>query len=123
MALRLHPVPEAIAAAVCTFGSPANGSGNGNGGSLRGAVECVAALMGHGVPVARVELLDELSIEVRQRRETRATCGVLLVARGVGHVPCRQACLPAARRALQGFLSTGVCLSANSSAHCQGPTT
>lgn len=63
VALRLHPVPEAIAAAVCTFGSPANGSGNGNGGSLRGAVECVAALMGHGVPVARVELLDELSIE------------------------------------------------------------
>ncbi len=75
VALRLHPVPEAIAAAVCTFGGPANGNGNGSGsgGSLRGAVECVAALMGHGVPVARVELLDELSIEVRQRRDVRDT--------------------------------------------------
>ncbi|PNW77399.1 hypothetical protein CHLRE_10g434900v5 [Chlamydomonas reinhardtii] len=69
VALRLHPVPEAVAAAVVTFPPPAPGGGGGGdgsgggGGGLRGAVECVAALMACGVPVARVELLDELSIQ------------------------------------------------------------
>ena len=73
VALRLHPVPEAVAAAVVTFPPPAPGGGGGGdgsgggGGGLRGAVECVAALMACGVPVARVELLDELSIQVSRR--------------------------------------------------------
>ncbi|KAG2448745.1 hypothetical protein HYH02_006099 [Chlamydomonas schloesseri] len=82
VALRLHPVPEAVAAAVVTFppqqaaaaaaaaaagsADSAAGAGAGAGGAvggLRGAVECVVALMACGVPVARVELLDELSIQ------------------------------------------------------------
>ncbi|EFJ44300.1 hypothetical protein VOLCADRAFT_95448 [Volvox carteri f. nagariensis] len=58
VALRLHPVPEAVAAAVVTFPET-----HGSVGGLRGAVECVVAVMGCGVPVARVELLDELSIQ------------------------------------------------------------
>ncbi|GIL97048.1 hypothetical protein Vretimale_2756 [Volvox reticuliferus] len=70
VALRLHPVPEAVAAAVVTFPSQADAGGKGGGsnsggggGGLRGAVECVVAVMGCGVPLARVELLDELSIQ------------------------------------------------------------
>ncbi|KAG2432981.1 hypothetical protein HXX76_008709 [Chlamydomonas incerta] len=73
VALRLHPVPEAVAAAVVTFPPPpadagaGGGAGGGAAGGLRGAVECVVALMACGVPVARVELLDELSIQAVNR--------------------------------------------------------
>lgn len=55
VALRLHPIPEAIAAAVCGFGE------------LADAVECVVALMQSGTPVARVELLDEVQIAAASR--------------------------------------------------------
>ncbi|GFR45655.1 hypothetical protein Agub_g7066 [Astrephomene gubernaculifera] len=74
VSLRLHPLPEKVAAAVVTFPEPgdtgsttnnsegAASSGGGSAGGLRGAVECVVALMGCGVPLARVELLDEMSM-------------------------------------------------------------
>ena len=48
--LRLHPVPEAISAAVCPFGS------------FAGAVATAIAAIQAGIPVARLELLDEVMI-------------------------------------------------------------
>eukprot|EP00884_Botryococcus_braunii_P021937 jgi/Botrbrau1/8427/Bobra.0237s0046.2 len=51
VALRLFPVPEAISAAVCSFAS------------MKGAVDAVVAIMQCGVPVARIELLDELTLQ------------------------------------------------------------
>ena len=48
--LRVHGIPEAMSAAVCTFED------------LRGAVETVIETIQLGVPVARIELLDELMI-------------------------------------------------------------
>ncbi len=49
--LRLFGVPEAIAAAVCQFES------------LEGAVGAVIVAMQHGIPVARIELLDDVQME------------------------------------------------------------
>lgn len=48
--LRLHPVPDAIAAAVCSFAS------------VEAAVDAVVALLQSGVPLARIELLDDVTI-------------------------------------------------------------
>ena len=48
--LRLYGVPEAISAAVCQFGD------------LRSAVQTVIMAMQHGIPVARIELLDEVQM-------------------------------------------------------------
>jgi len=48
--LRLHPVPEAISAAVCPFDS------------FDGAVDTAISVIQHGIPVARIELLDDVMI-------------------------------------------------------------
>jgi D-lactate dehydrogenase (cytochrome) len=48
--LRLYGVPEAISAAVCQFAD------------LEGAVNTVIGAMQQGIPVARIELLDELQM-------------------------------------------------------------
>jgi D-lactate dehydrogenase (cytochrome) len=48
--LRLHPQPEAIAAAVCAFPS------------IGQAVQAVIATIQLGVPIARIELLDEVQM-------------------------------------------------------------
>lgn len=45
--LRLHPIPEAISSAVCSFET------------LEGAVDTVVQTLQSGVPVARVEILDD----------------------------------------------------------------
>jgi len=46
--LRLHPIPEAVSAAVCSFET------------IQGAVDTVIATIQLGVPVARIELLDDV---------------------------------------------------------------
>ena len=48
--LRLHGIPEAQSAAVCQFDS------------LAGAVETVITILGAGIPVARMELLDDVQM-------------------------------------------------------------
>jgi D-lactate dehydrogenase (cytochrome) len=53
--LRLHGLPEAISAAVCHFET------------MEGAVGAVTATMQLGIPVARIELLDELQVDAVNR--------------------------------------------------------
>ncbi|HVC59640.1 MAG TPA: FAD-linked oxidase C-terminal domain-containing protein [Acetobacteraceae bacterium] len=48
--LRLHGIPEAMSSATCQFST------------LRDAVETVIAIMQTGIPVARMELLDEVQV-------------------------------------------------------------
>ncbi len=48
--VRLFGIPEAMSAAVCQFAS------------LRGAIETVIAVLQSGIPVARIELLDEVQM-------------------------------------------------------------
>ncbi|MEJ1975348.1 MAG: FAD-linked oxidase C-terminal domain-containing protein [Acetobacteraceae bacterium] len=48
--LRLHGIPEAQSAAICQFDS------------LEGAVETVIAVLAAGIPVARMELLDDVQM-------------------------------------------------------------
>src|SRR5260221_7753841 len=55
VALRLHPLPEAVSAAVCAFAS------------IEGAVETVIATIQLGVPVARIELLDDVQMDAVNR--------------------------------------------------------
>jgi D-lactate dehydrogenase (cytochrome) len=50
LTVRLHPIPESISSAVCAFPD------------ARSAVEAVIATVQHGIPVARVEFLDEVAI-------------------------------------------------------------
>ena len=49
--MRLYGVPEAISAGICQFDTP------------RGAVQTVILAMQHGIPVARIELLDDVQME------------------------------------------------------------
>jgi D-lactate dehydrogenase (cytochrome) len=53
--VRLHPIPEAVAAAVCAFET------------IKGAVDTVIATIQLGVPVARIELLDEAQVDAVNR--------------------------------------------------------
>ena len=55
LTLRLHPVPEAVAAAVCAFDT------------MAGAVETVIATIQLGLRVARIELLDERQLDAINR--------------------------------------------------------
>jgi D-lactate dehydrogenase (cytochrome) len=57
LTLRLHPVPPAIAAALCTFPSVA------------AAVQCAVSIGQYAIPVARIELADELQIEAINRHD------------------------------------------------------
>jgi len=54
--LRVQPLPEAASAAVCSFPS------------VHEAVECVIATIQSGIPVARIELLDEVQMDATMRR-------------------------------------------------------
>ncbi len=50
LTIRLHPIPEAVSVAFCPFPTVAN------------AVEAVIEAVQYGIPVARVEFLDEVAI-------------------------------------------------------------
>jgi D-lactate dehydrogenase (cytochrome) len=54
--LRIYPTPEAISSAVCSFAS------------LDDAVSCVIRAIQLGVPVARIELLDDVQMDAVNRR-------------------------------------------------------
>ncbi|MGH9310115.1 MAG: FAD-binding oxidoreductase [Vicinamibacterales bacterium] len=58
--LRLHPVPEAVSAAIGSFDS------------MQGAVDTVIATIQLGVPVARIELLDEVQMDAINRHSKMA---------------------------------------------------
>lgn len=49
--VRLHPIPETIASAICTFDT------------MAGAVQTVVETMQSAIPVARIEFLDEVAVE------------------------------------------------------------
>jgi D-lactate dehydrogenase (cytochrome) len=53
--LRLQPTPEAMTAAVCAFPS------------LDAAVQCVIEVLANGIPIARIELLDEVQMDAVNR--------------------------------------------------------
>jgi D-lactate dehydrogenase (cytochrome) len=53
--VRLYPIPEKIASAVCRFET------------VRGAVQTVVQTLQSGIPVARIEFLDEVAIEAANR--------------------------------------------------------
>ena len=53
--VRLHPLPEAVSAAVCAFDS------------IDGAVNTVIATIQLGIPVARIELLDDVQMDAINR--------------------------------------------------------
>jgi D-lactate dehydrogenase (cytochrome) len=65
--LRLHPVPEAVSAAVCAFES------------MQGAVETVIGTIQSGVPVARIELVDEVQMDaINRHSKTSYACAPTL---------------------------------------------
>ncbi|MGI9316387.1 MAG: FAD-binding oxidoreductase [bacterium] len=49
--LKVYPIPEAISSAVCTFEN------------IEGAVDSVIQIIQYGIPIARVELLDDLTMK------------------------------------------------------------
>jgi D-lactate dehydrogenase (cytochrome) len=53
--LRLQPTPESMTAAACAFET------------LEGAVDCVIEVLAHAIPVARIELLDDVQIDAVNR--------------------------------------------------------
>lgn len=53
--LKIYPLPEAISAATCVFSS------------VSSAVQAVIAIIQYGIPIARVELVDETAIEAINR--------------------------------------------------------
>jgi D-lactate dehydrogenase (cytochrome) len=53
--VRLHPLPEAVSAATCAFAS------------IQGAVETVIGTIQLGIPVARIELLDDVQMDAVNR--------------------------------------------------------
>lgn len=53
--LRLRPTPEAMSAAVGSFAT------------LEAAVDCVIAVLQYGIPIARIELLDEMTMDAVER--------------------------------------------------------
>ena len=53
--VRLHPIPEAVSAGVCAFGS------------IQGAVDTVIRTIQLGIPVARLELLDAVQLDAINR--------------------------------------------------------
>jgi D-lactate dehydrogenase (cytochrome) len=61
--VRLHPIPEAVSAAVCAFSS------------IEGAIDTVIAIVQLGIPVARIELLDEVQMDA-VNRHSNTGCAV-----------------------------------------------
>ncbi|MBI1906072.1 MAG: FAD-binding protein [Rhodocyclales bacterium] len=55
MTVRLHPLPEAVSGAVCAFAD------------IDSAVHCVIQTIQLGIPVARIELLDTLTVQAINR--------------------------------------------------------
>jgi D-lactate dehydrogenase (cytochrome) len=53
--LRIHPTPESMTAAACAFDT------------LDGAVACVIEVLAHAIPVARIELLDDVQLDAVNR--------------------------------------------------------
>ncbi len=53
--VRLHPIPESVSAAVCSFET------------IKGAVDTVIATIQLGLPVARIELLDAAQVDAVNR--------------------------------------------------------
>jgi len=53
--VRLYGLPEAMSSAICAFGT------------IEGAVDTVIATIQSGVPIARIELLDEVQIDAVNR--------------------------------------------------------
>ncbi|XP_069757319.1 probable D-lactate dehydrogenase, mitochondrial isoform X2 [Narcine bancroftii] len=49
--LRLHGMPEAMVSAVCTFPT------------VKAAVDCTVQVMQHGIPIARIEFLDDVMMD------------------------------------------------------------
>ncbi len=55
LTVRLYPLPEAVSSAVCAFAT------------VKGAVDCVIQMIQHGISLARVELLDALTLKAVNR--------------------------------------------------------
>jgi D-lactate dehydrogenase (cytochrome) len=56
--VRLHPLPEAISSAVCAFPS------------LKAAIDTVILTIQLGIPVARIEILDEVMMDAARSRSS-----------------------------------------------------